>query len=154
MVKSSSKPFVIKEQFILCVLSVNTKENISCMFVCLFCNWILKGQFSLAYVGCLAKYSGSLYKSGCWVDHTVKTKGSDWKQMWHSKSFHCKNRKRDKDGAGAWLKGTVYFHRYTSALSKRKPVAAHHSKYMEKIIFLYVHKEKTLVQELIALRYN
>ena len=117
------------------------KTFLACLFVC-FVIGILKGQFSLTYVGWFAKQSGSLYKSGSWVDHTVKTKGSDWKQMWHFKSFHCKKQKRDKDGAGAWLKDTAYFHRHTSALTKRKLVAAPHSKYMEKIIFLYVHKKK------------
>lgn len=128
------------------------KTFLACLFVC-FVIGILKGQFSLTYVGWLAKQSGSLYKSGSWVDHTVKTKGSDWKQMWHFKSFHCKKQKRDKDGAGAWLKDTAYFHRHTSALTKRKLVAAPIPNIWRRSFSLCT-QEKTLVQELIALRYH
>lgn len=151
--KSSSKPFVIKEQFILSVLSANTKENVSCMFVC-FVIGILKGQFSLTYVGWLAKQSGSLYKSGSWVDHTVKTKESDWKQMWHFKSFHCKKQKRDKDGAGRHGWRTQHTSLNIPLLLLTESLLLPPFRIYRRRSFSLCTQEKTLVQELIALRYH
>lgn len=56
------------------ILSMNNKENILCVCVCLFCNRNIKWAIFLTYVGYLTKYSGSLYKSGCRVDHKAKSK--------------------------------------------------------------------------------